>query len=154
MATKWDKGPSGKEEVLRRATEDTDKVKKGLDAGSSKLQGGAQQAVKEAGGRALLRNVGRAGAISAATQAGLEIGSEINRRHPEIGKALVEKSGLGDAVERAVKRSRDGVKLTPEARERVMTGETEGMKKGGKVSSASKRADGCACKGKTKGKMY
>jgi hypothetical protein len=28
-----------------------------------------------------------------------------------------------------------------------------GMKKGGKVSSASKRADGCAIKGKTKGRM-
>ena len=27
------------------------------------------------------------------------------------------------------------------------------MKKGGKVSSASKRADGCAIKGKTRGKM-
>ena len=27
------------------------------------------------------------------------------------------------------------------------------MKKGGSVSSASKRADGCAVKGKTKGKM-
>ena len=27
-----------------------------------------------------------------------------------------------------------------------------GMKKGGKVSSASKRADGCAVKGKTRGK--
>jgi hypothetical protein len=27
------------------------------------------------------------------------------------------------------------------------------MKKGGKVSSASKRADGCAVKGKTRGKM-
>jgi hypothetical protein len=30
---------------------------------------------------------------------------------------------------------------------------TPGMKKGGKVSSASKRADGCAIKGKTRGKM-
>ena len=28
-----------------------------------------------------------------------------------------------------------------------------GMKKGGKVSSASKRADGCCIKGKTRGKM-
>lgn len=167
MATKWDKTPSGKEDVLQRAAEDTDKVKKALDAGSSKLKGGAQQAVKEAGGRALLRNVGRAGAISSAVQAGLEIGSEINRRNPEIGKAIVEKSGLGDAVERAVKRGHEGVKLTPEARERVMTGETverpakrdrsedtDGMKKGGKVSSASKRADGIASRGKTKGKMY
>jgi hypothetical protein len=32
-------------------------------------------------------------------------------------------------------------------------GPKRGMKKGGKVSSASKRADGCAIKGKTKGKM-
>lgn len=31
--------------------------------------------------------------------------------------------------------------------------EEAGMKKGGKVSSASKRADGCCVKGKTKGKM-
>lgn len=31
--------------------------------------------------------------------------------------------------------------------------EAKGMKKGGKVSSASKRADGCAIKGKTKGRM-
>ena len=29
----------------------------------------------------------------------------------------------------------------------------KGMKKGGKVSSCSKRADGCAIKGKTKGRM-
>ena len=28
-----------------------------------------------------------------------------------------------------------------------------GMKKGGKVSSASKKADGCCIKGKTKGRM-
>jgi hypothetical protein len=32
-------------------------------------------------------------------------------------------------------------------------GKKMGMKKGGSVSSASKRADGCAVKGKTKGKM-
>jgi hypothetical protein len=32
-------------------------------------------------------------------------------------------------------------------------GKRMGMKKGGKVSSASKRADGCAIKGKTKGRM-
>ena len=31
--------------------------------------------------------------------------------------------------------------------------EAEGKKKGGKVSSASSRADGCAVKGKTKGRM-
>ena len=31
--------------------------------------------------------------------------------------------------------------------------QSTGMKSGGMVSSASKRADGCAVKGKTKGKM-
>jgi len=31
--------------------------------------------------------------------------------------------------------------------------EEMGLKKGGKVSSASKRADGCAQRGKTRGKM-
>ena len=31
--------------------------------------------------------------------------------------------------------------------------ETRGMKKGGMVGSASKRADGCAQRGKTKGRM-
>ena len=31
--------------------------------------------------------------------------------------------------------------------------DSDGMKKGGKVSSASKRADGCAQRGKTRGKM-
>lgn len=31
--------------------------------------------------------------------------------------------------------------------------ETRGMKKGGSVGSASKRADGCASRGKTRGRM-
>jgi hypothetical protein len=35
----------------------------------------------------------------------------------------------------------------------AMEARSTGMKKGGKVSSASKRADGCAIKGKTKGRM-
>jgi hypothetical protein len=35
----------------------------------------------------------------------------------------------------------------------AMEARSAGMKKGGKVSSASKRADGCAVKGKTKGRI-
>jgi len=35
----------------------------------------------------------------------------------------------------------------------MMGGKVKGYNKGGKVSSASKRADGCAMKGKTKGRM-
>ena len=46
-------------------------------------------------------------------------------------------------------------KKDQEARETKdeMRREARGMKKGGAVSSASKRADGCAVKGKTRGKM-
>jgi hypothetical protein len=47
--------------------------------------------------------------------------------------------------------------LTEEQKKRrIMSGEMQDpqkMKKGGKVSSASKRADGCAKRGKTKCKM-
>jgi hypothetical protein len=39
------------------------------------------------------------------------------------------------------------------AMETVQAGRVPTMKKGGKVSSASKRADGCAVKGKTRGRI-
>lgn len=50
---------------------------------------------------------------------------------------------------------RDGKKEDKEraAMEAAQAGRVPTMKKGGKVSSASKRADGCAVKGKTKGRM-
>ena len=45
--------------------------------------------------------------------------------------------------------------VTPEDRARMQENlkKLRGYKKGGSVSSASKRADGCAVKGKTKGRM-
>ena len=39
------------------------------------------------------------------------------------------------------------------AAEAAQAGQPVTMKKGGKVGSASKRADGCAVRGKTRGKM-
>lgn len=147
-----DSTPNLQEDVLASQGADYDRIGKGLNPTAERAYNRRMQ--QEAGGRALMRSTGRAGAVAAATDLGLAIGDEINRRHPEIGKAIVEKSGLGDAVERYVRRGHEGVKLTPEARERVLTGEADGKKKGGKVSSASKRADGAAKRGKTKGKMY
>lgn len=131
MATKWDKTPARGDNVLSAAAEDVEKAHKGMKAGSSNLKGGAQQSVKEAGGRAILRNLGRMGAANLATNAGLAIGEELEKR-TGVGKKMVEESGLGNAVERMVKR-RDKVELTPEARARIADGETEGMAKGGKV---------------------
>lgn len=39
-------------------------------------------------------------------------------------------------------------------RQAKISAESGGMKKGGKVKSASSRADGCAMRGKTRGKIY
>jgi hypothetical protein len=43
------------------------------------------------------------------------------------------------------------LKEAEDSRQQAESG--KGMKRGGKVSSASKRADGCATKGKTKGRF-
>jgi len=66
-----------------------------------------------------------------------------------------EKAGMFDRQNNINKQMRDeGVKRFNELPEEVKNYEgLKAMKKGGKVSSASKRADGCATKGKTKGRM-
>ena len=94
-----------------------------------------------------------------------------------IGKKLVEKSGLGDLADKAVSR-RDKVELSKSAKERVdeddrfkevervlretdediessKYGKGDKYKRGGKVSvsKASRRADGIATKGKTRGRL-
>lgn len=51
---------------------------------------------------------------------------------------------------------KEGVKRYEKSDEKIRNKEAydfAGYKKGGKVSSASKRADGCAVKGKTRGRM-
>ena len=63
-----------------------------------------------------------------------------------IGMAVSPGAAAGIAAAQALrnrkKRTEDGGETT-----------SDGMKKGGKVSSASKRADGCAIRGKTRGRM-
>lgn len=142
--------PHPKERVLESGASDIERIQKGLDTSETRPQNRAQ--VQNAAGRAVLRSLGRASGIAGAVQAGHELGSEIEKR-TGIGKKFVDESGLGDAVERAVKRRHEGVQLTPEARERVFSGETEGMKRGGKVKpTASSRGDGIAQRGKTRGR--
>lgn len=57
------------------------------------------------------------------------------------------RQGLGGAIPSTI--ARDAYAEKEEKRKK----QAAGMKKGGKVSSASSRADGCAVKGKTRGKM-
>jgi len=65
-------------------------------------------------------------------------------------------SDLDEAQSKAAEMNADERrKAKSEERKPVVEGlkKAVGMKSGGKVSSASKRADGCAIRGKTKGKM-
>ena len=60
------------------------------------------------------------------------------------------RQGLGGAIPSAIARDAYSGK-EEEKRKKEASGMP--MKKGGKVSSASSRADGCCAKGKTRGKM-
>jgi hypothetical protein len=65
--------------------------------------------------------------------------------------------GFGGVLPAAIARSaqRDAAEEEEAERQRELeeTAQAQPMKKGGKVSSASSRADGCAQRGKTKGRM-
>jgi len=190
MATRWDNLPGLRDDVVARDREDTAKAKKGREVDSSKLSGGAKEAVREAGKRAENRKVGRRGAGVAAFEIGYGVGRAIDEK-TGLGKKMVDKSGLGSAAEKAAN-MRDKVELSKDAKARLDEEEVDnyrreteaedkarkaysgkdeesykgdGMKRGGRVkkmasggmtsgaSSASKRADGIATKGKTRGKI-
>jgi hypothetical protein len=190
MATRWDNLPGLKDDVVARDREDTAKAKKGREVGSSKLTGGAKDAVREAGQRAENRKVGRRGAGVAAFEIGYGAGRALDEK-TGLGKKMVDKSGLGSAAEKAAN-MRDRVELSKDAKARLDEEEVDnyrreteaedkarkaysgkdeesykgdGMKRGGRVkkmasggmtsgaSSASKRADGIASRGKTRCKI-
>jgi hypothetical protein len=102
---------------VERAKEDFAKGKKGRNVDSSKLTGGAKEAVREAGKRADNRNVGRAGAGQVMFEIGYGVGRKIDEK-TGIGKKMVDKSGLGSAAEKAANR-RDKVELSKDAKARL-----------------------------------
>ena len=61
------------------------------------------------------------------------------------------RKGLVGVIPQAIAKDAYSGKEEEERRKKQASGMP--MKKGGKVSSASSRADGCATKGKTRGKM-
>ena len=121
--TRWSGIPGNRGDVFERIREDAAKGKKGRDVDSSKLTGGAKEAVREAGRRADTRNVGRGGAGQAALSAGYEVGRAIDEE-TGLGKKLVEKSGLGRAAEKAADR-REKVELSKSAKERLEDMDTD-----------------------------
>jgi hypothetical protein len=184
MATKWDNVPKLNDDVVKSTKEDLAKGQKGRNVDSSNVKGSARQNVIDAGRRADTRNLGRLAAAAGAAQLGWDAGREIDEK-TGIGKAMVDKSGLGDLAAKMAT-SGDRVELSQDAKDRIAAGELDkkasskpmksrassdsysgprddignpkeasepSMKRGGKVRSpASKRGDGIATKGHTKGR--
>ena len=157
--------PHPKEDVVASNEADLERIKKGLDQKTNREgeRGYMDRAkTQEAAGRALSRTMGRAGAAQAAFMAGRGIGDLIDK-NTNVGKYIDK------AIDKASVPS-DRVKLTKEAQERVDQEQAfkdvedamrrvrnnedkeREYKKGGRVNSASKRADGIAQRGKTRGR--
>ena len=156
--------PNLREDVIASQRADIERIRRGLNPTAEREYNRRMQ--QEAGGRGTTRTGGRAGLGSLALELGYLGGRAIDE-NTGIGKKIVDKSGLGDVVDKVVN-MRDKVELSPRAKEKAEKSDDSdtsdkfqprysegdfGMKKGGKVSSASKRADGCAQRGKTKGRM-
>ena len=86
-----------------------------------------------------------------------DLTDRIAREENDADTAAMRKY-IVEPVKAAGKKLYENVMGTPEQNRIAQEREdkikaSKGMKKGGKVSSASKRGDGCCIKGKTKGRM-
>jgi hypothetical protein len=166
--------PNLDEDVVKSQKADTSRIGKGLEANAASESNRKSQ--QNAAGRALLRSAGRAGLAGTALQAGYEAGRDIDER-TGLGKAIVEKSGLGSLIDKAVSES-NKVELSPDdggkaKAKRMYPDDLDGgrakaksmhssfpndedspsYRKGGSVNSASRRGDGIAQRGKTRGSL-
>jgi hypothetical protein len=172
--------PHPLEDVVGSQRADIGRIRQGLSAPGKTERGRTMQ--QEAGGRAITRTAGRAAAAGAAGLGGAELGKRIRDRadaEKMRSDADMEPSMDSDSVSsgpptpmpkprpRPMPEPTGSVREGPnaniddETRARAMAsvngmkkgGMTKKYAKGGSVSSASKRADGAAQRGKTRGKM-
>jgi hypothetical protein len=112
----------------------------------------------------LLRKIAGAGLAVPAGLAGVILSAHPDMPGPidsaKLGAKTVYHSITGNkkGEENALNEAKAAMKRDKNVERKYNTGETtnaagDSYKKGGKVSSASKRADGCAVRGKTKGRM-
>jgi hypothetical protein len=138
MATRWDNLPGLRDDVVARDREDTAKAKKGREVDSSKLTGGAKDAVREAGQRAENRKVGRRGAGLAALEAGYMAGRELDKA-TGLGKKIVDKGGLGDIVDKAVNMRDKVAEPSKKDKERLQDEEIAQMRRDTDASEKARR---------------
>jgi len=125
--------PHPKEDVVASQSADNARIKKGLDAPAERAYNRLQQ--QEAGGKALTRTTGRAGAAGAALEAGWAAGRALDEK-TGVGKKLVDKSGLGDLAEKMAT-PREKVELSEESKARIAKGDLDS--KPSKASYRSKK---------------
>ena len=73
--------------------------------------------------------------------------AEFDKRKADVDSAIRNIRGSSNSS------GQNSKSMTPEERKAKAFAEMDGMKKGGKVKSASSRGDGIAQRGKTKGRM-
>jgi len=110
-----------------------------------KMMGGGMAMADRAGTRAMDPRMAMAmdARRRQAAMGGMKHGGSVKNELEELGRVDAEK-----AYTKKGKRN-----LKSEKKRVVNEIKKKGMKKGGMVSSASKRADGCVTKGRTRGKM-
>ena len=153
--------PNLMEDVGASQRADLERIGRGLTTTSSR-----PRQTQEAAGRATSRSLGRAGRLSAAAIGGYELGKEIDREYPAVGRAIDKALDKTDIGKNSLRGTR--AELTASAKQRLRDmGDDElqkaGMKvavpdegrysKGGAVKQSFTRGDGLARKGKTKGRM-
>ena len=88
-----------------------------------------------------------------------KVSEEAAKAKTKIGEHAAERSYYSNVLKPGIRRSEKLSKVISARDEadnevkRETRGKVPGLKKGGSVSSASARADGCAQRGKTRGKM-
>jgi len=107
--------PNLREDVIASQKADTERISRGMDTAETRPQNRKQ--VQEAGGRAVLRSTGRLGLGQTAYELGYMGGRALDEK-TGIGKKIVDKSGIGDAVDKVVN-MRDKVELSPKAKARL-----------------------------------
>jgi len=156
--------PHPLEDTIASQRADFGRIGRGLNAEGRTERGRLMQ--QEAGGRALTRTGSRAGVAALAVGAGNELRKEKEKEKAEKKKLAAAKADARESKERADKEV-DTSSADPDfvRGEQYGRGAPDGMKRGGQVkkmasggmtskaSGASKRADGVAQRGKTKGRM-
>jgi hypothetical protein len=140
--------PHPRENVVESQRADIDRIRRGLSASGTTERGRLAQ--QEAAGRAITRTGGRAGAIAAAGIAGKAAMDDDEPTEKPSKDKNKDKNKDKDEDEDNFQETK---RIMREVDADIKASKSDKMKSGG-VVSASKRADGIAQRGKTRGKIY